>query len=440
MSYCWRLGREFIEFKNEKIMNQENEIEVLGFWWVLGHSEDRFPGILKYSKENGTVLQILCDRDYKEFWDYNKRYDIIYGVADNMTFTMYHCSQAGSSESGVNYYSFRSEYLFVHNTNYLENGEDMAFNRIDVRMNNTNDFFRGFQIFNVEKEYGETNDTGKYTIDYNLKQIGFNINDKLTGNIRTGYNQNEQFSEKTFSIEGKIWFCIESNDNSLISIHLLLDKMNYLRIFFSIVVQGMTVYDEVVGKRFDFEQDMKIYLRNDFGEPFRRFTIFDYDKVNEKFSSILERWFHLTQEIPEVINLFYNTYTSTNFYEYHYRDTYVALEGLYRWKLKRNTSGNIVPGLLNTINSKKDIFPIFLKIVENYKIWGETARKNRVYLTHLNEEISTNDLVDNVGLLKLMRKMQAIILFYILEELRLSDDEIETSFRKLETYFLPFIF
>ena len=421
-------------------MNQENEIEVLGFWWVLGHSEDRFPGILKYSKQKGTVLQILCDKDYKEFWNHYKRYDIIYGIADNKTFTMYHCSKAGSSQSGLNYYSFKSEYLFVHNTDYLESTEDVSFNRIDVRMSNTNDFFRGFRIFNVESEKSKINDTGKYIIDYNLQSIEFNINDNLKGSIRTAFNQNEHFSEKTFRIEGKIWFCIESNDKSLISIHLLLDKMNYLRIFFSIVVQGMTVYDEVIGKRFDFEQDMKIYLKNDFGEPFRRFTIFDYDKVNEKFSSILERWFQLTQEIPEVIDLFYHTYTSTEFLEYHYRDTYVALEGLYRWKLKRNTSGNIAPGLLNNINLRKDIFPTFLKIVENYKIWGETARKNRVYLTHLNEEIFTDDLVDNVGLLKLMRKMQAIILFYILEELGLSDDEIETSFRKLETYFLPFIF
>ena len=38
-------------------MNQENEIEVLGFWWVLGHSEDRFPGILKYSKDG--KLQVV---------------------------------------------------------------------------------------------------------------------------------------------------------------------------------------------------------------------------------------------------------------------------------------------------------------------------------------------------------------------------------------------
>lgn len=425
-------------------MNQENEIEVLGFWWVLGHSEDRFTGILKYSKENGAVLQILCDKDYKEFWNNYKRYDIIYGVADNKVFTMYHCSKAGSSFSGLNYYSFNTEYLFVHNVNYLENGEDVAFNRIDVRMNNTNDFFRGFQIFNVEKEYGETNDTGKYTIDYNLKQIGFNIDDTLTGNIRTGYNQNEQFSEKTFSIEGKIWFCIESNDKSLISIHHLLDKMNYLRIFFSIVVQGMTVYDEVIGKRFDFEQDMKIYLRNEFGEACRRFTIFDYNKVDKNFSSILEKWFYLTQEIPEVINLFYHTYTSTQFYEYHFRDTYVAIEGLFQWKKNCDTqSKNVISILLTDIlilKEKRDNIPTFVKIVDGFSKWSEIARNNRHFQSHLNKNKYADKIVDDKELLKLMRKMQAIILFYILQELGLSDDEIETSYRKLEGYFLPFFF
>ena len=427
-------------------MNQENEIEVLGFWWVLGHSEDRFTGILKYSKEKGAILQILCDKEHKEFRNNYKRYDIIYGVADNKVFTLYHCTKTGFSFSGLNYYSFESEYLFVHNSNYLENAQDVVFNRIDVRMSNTNNFFRGFQIFNVKEEHGETNDTGKYTIDYNLKQIGFNINDNLTGKKRTGYNHNEQFSEKTFSIEGKIWFCIESNDESLVSIHLLLDKMNDLRMFFSIVVQGITVYDEVVGKRFDFEQDMKIYLSDNFDEAFasRRFTIFDYFKVNEKLPSILERWFYLTQEIPEVINLFYHTYTSTQFYEYHFRDTYVAVEGLFQWKKNCDTEKkNVISILLNDVlksEEKRNNIPTFVKIVDGFPAWSEVARNNRHFHTHLNKNKYADKIVDNKELLKLMRKMQAIILFYLLEELGLSDSEIESAFRKLELHFLPFFF
>ena len=57
-------------------MTTENELEVMGFWWILGHDETKFPGVLKYSKEHGTTLEIFQNEKHEEiYWDNN--YDII---------------------------------------------------------------------------------------------------------------------------------------------------------------------------------------------------------------------------------------------------------------------------------------------------------------------------------------------------------------------------
>jgi ApeA N-terminal domain 1 len=418
-------------------MNQENEIEVLGFWWFLGHSEEKFSGILRYSSKHGATLEVSINENSKLLENWQQKYDIIWGMAENKVYTLYNCRQIGNSLSILQYFKFSSKILFSNSKWYLESREDIKFEELNVQINNTYNFFRGFNSFYVDFEYTENLFINKVIIQNTSKQIDFNINDFFKGNISIGNNYH--FGE-SFEVKSIIWFNIEAKDNILISYQTFEEYMDMLRIFFSIAVQGICVYDEISVGRPDFDSKMRLYVKNTFGEVSKKIMMFDYEEVRVKFPQILENWFILFKEIPEVINLFYNIYTSTQFYEYHFRDTYVALEGLYRWKLKRKTTGNIVPGLLNPLDIRKGFFPTFMKIVENYKIWGEVARKNRVYHTHLNEEIFMNDLVDNAGLLKLMRKMQAIILFYILEELGLSDDEIESSFRKLESYFLPFFF
>lgn len=418
-------------------MNQENEIEVLGFWWVLGHSEEKFSGILRYSPIHGATLEISINQHSKFLENWQKKYDIIWGMAENKIYTLYNCHQIEYSSSILQYIKFSSKILFSNSKWYLESSQDIKFEELNVQINNTYNFFRGFNSFDIDFEYKENLFIDKVIIQNTSKQIDFNIDDFLKGNISIGNNYH---LGESFEVKSIIWFNIESKDKALISYRTFEEYMNILRICFSIIVQGICVYNEITVGRPDFDSKMRLYVKNTFGEVSKNVMLFDYEEVRIKFPQILENWFRLFKEIPEVINLFYNIYTATQFYEYHYRDTYVALEGLYRWKLKRNTSGNIVPGLLNIINLRKDVLPTFSKIVENYKIWGEIARKNRVYQTHLNQEIFTTDLVDNVGLLKLMRKIQAIILFHILEELGLSDDEIESSFRKLESYFLPFFF
>ena len=82
-------------------MNQENEIEALGFWWVLGHSEKKCAGQLKYSAENGALLQIFQNERHEQFDEWNERYDIIYGIGDGKVYTLYNSIQIASSSSNV---------------------------------------------------------------------------------------------------------------------------------------------------------------------------------------------------------------------------------------------------------------------------------------------------------------------------------------------------
>ena len=414
-------------------MNQENEIEVLGFWWVLGHSEAKWAGQLKYSAERGAILQIFQNERHEEFDSWNQRYDVIYGVGDGKVYTLYNSRQISSSISNVHYYGFKTSLLFIHSSHYLENKEDMVFTGLGTKMNITNDFFRPLKSYNISYDHIESK--RQYVIDENHQNIDFIINDSLVGNIYVGGNYS--WRPYSFEISRGIWFWVKSKEDSSVSIDILLEQMNYLRMFFSIVLHGMCTYDEMEVTRPEFEGLMKLCLKNRFGQKHDDIMMFEYEKVEDKFSSILENWFRICREMPEVVQLFYNTYTSLSFYEYHFRDIYVALEGLCRWKLNQDTNGNIVPGLINPLIKRKLNVPSFIKIIDNYKVWGEIARKNRIYHTHLNKEMFADSLENNQGLIKLMRKIQAIILYYFLEELGLSENEIENVYIELEDHFLP---
>jgi hypothetical protein len=417
-------------------MNQENEIEVLGFWWVLGHSEEKFPGLLKYSKTNGIKLEIFQNEPHEKF--NHKVHDIIVGLVGSQNYTLLSSRNSGHKSSlatnSVEYYTFESSTLVEC---AIPNKHSFCFNSMNILMENTYNFFGGFESYNIDFEDYDRH-LENTIITPNHQQVDFNINELLKGSIDT---KNIIRQGKSFEIIGQVWFNVESKDKSLVPFNTLLEQMNYFRIFFSLIMQGICIYDKMTVHNSIIERGINVYLKNTFGATSKRFMMFDYSDVKDNFSTVLENWFRLSREIPEVLNLFYNTYTSTSFYEYHFKEIYVALEGLYKWKFNSDTNGDLVPSFINPLMIERKIaFPTFCKIVNNYKIWGDIARKNRIFHMHLEKIKHKDDLVDNVGLLQLMRKIQAIILFYILEELGFSDEEIEAVFRRLEVHFIPIFF
>ncbi len=416
-------------------MKKDDEIEVLGFWWILGYSENRLPGLLKFSQKNGAKLKVFHDEGMKKLLGWNKKYDIIYGIADNQVFTLYNCRQISFSISNLSYQTFDSNYLFVHNTHYLEHKDDIQFTNLCTQINNTNKFFRHLTSYNVD--YSES----RYIIEETPQRIDFNINHLLKGQIYMDNSNYNSYSENSFELVGNIWFNIESKDNSLLPLSIYMQEINNLRMFFSIIIQGVCTYEGMEVQRPEFSGYMQLYSQNIYGELSNRFMMFDFEYVKEKFSILLENWFRLSSEIPEVLNLFYGTYTSSQFYEYHFRETYIALEGLFQWKMKQDTQKKNVISILvgKVMKTRRNEVDNFSNIVTKYQNWGEVARKNRHYQMHLNEEYK-NDIVDNNELIRLTRKIQAIILFYVLEELGFSDSEINKIFFNLIGHFKPKFF
>lgn len=414
--------------------DDEVEIEVLGFWWVIGHSDDKWPGLLKFSKKDGAILKIFQNEKHNKF-QYKKTYDIIVGIAENRKYTLYKCFQISNMQRQIKYYTFKSDTLIRANESILLK-EDIQFTGMNSIISNTDAFFRTFSSFQVEYNPDELegDDT---VIKYNPQQITFAVDDKLVGRVISDY---EVTYGQPFTIEPFIIFRIATNDNSLVPLELLVHKMDSLRIFFSLIFQGICNYEEQYLTTNRFDGSIELSCRNNFGISSRRFRMFNYEDVDSKMNKILENWYRIYLEIPEVINLFYNSYTADRFYEYHFRETYIALEGMYKWKLKTNVSkGNLIPGLIKPLKERLVDIPEFVKIIENNGKWGDIARKNRVLQTHLYEGDS-DDLLDTNGLILSMRKIQAVILFYILEELGFSDTEINSVFERLEGHFNPFFF
>jgi ApeA N-terminal domain 1 len=418
-------------------MNQENEIEVLGFWRFLGNSEEKFPGQLKFKPNEGITLEIFHENNYELFsWNQYRKCEIIYGCAGNQIYTLVNCIQIGHSASKMFYHTFDADLLVSHNTKYFESMNDFQFCRLITKMDNTLKFFETTDSYTHSQEI--TEESTKHFIEETPKQIEFDVDDTLRGLIYIGSGNSTSRREKTFNIKGEVSFSIESKNNSLIHLRTLEKEMDNLRMFFSIVMQGVCIYDEIDAYIPDSPNNFHLFQQNMHGETSKRFMMFDLKTVQKKISLILKNWFQLCKEIPEVINLFYNVYSSTQFYEYHFRDTYAALEGLFVWKFQRKTNGNTIISLTNELKDREDSLPTFFRIIINYKKWSQTVGINRDFQVHLNKgRYSDNDLLSNIELLKLMRKMQAIILVHILDYLGFIDSEIENIFRRTEMHFLP---
>lgn len=411
-------------------MSEELEIDVLGFWWIPEHSETKWPGRLKFSKSEGGILEIFQNEQHKEF-EKHKTYQTIRGSANGEGFTLYRSILYNSTQNqpnGVSYYRFKSDSI-VAGQFYLENEKDFRFSELGVKLSNVNEWFRQFKPYQIKNIF-EKNEHKSTNINYSLKEIEFRINNQLKGSIAVGVNLYDSIDK--FNTSKQLWFNIITEDKSLISYEVLVKNMSLLRSFFSIILGGKCIYEDLRVERSDLRNLGRLYLRNSFGEPSKGYVLFEFDDFENRLSEIIEKWFHVCEEMPEVIDLLYTTYTAKPIYDYHFRESYIALEGLYHWKLKKDTPENVISPLVQPFMHISK----FAEIIGDYKKWWRVAKNNRHYQMHLNKTKYANDIVSISDLVKLMRKIEAIILCHILKELGFSDNEINQVFTKVENRFI----
>lgn len=417
----------------------ENNIEVLGYWWFEGYPNKRFPGLLKFNQSEGGVLKVFYDTDNDDSINPYQKYDIINGLFENKLFTLVNCRFLGFSMNRISYCTFEINLIISDNVEQcISCAEELKFSGLNARMENTNRFFERIDAYEFSREVVGENQT--FLLTETPQKISFDVNETLVGSISLGMNYEASRRNKLFNVAGAILFSIQTKDNSLIKLGILEKEMNNLRIFFSVVMQGVCVYNQLSVDKPSYAFSCDLYKQNTFGEASSRFMLFDLRLVESRISSILTTWFRLCREIPEVLSLFYSGYTPSSFYEYHFRDSYVALEGLFQWKMKKKTEGQMVARVLvNEITKSEDRrnnIPKFVEIVKNVTVWGDVVRKNRHYQMHLDKDYA-DDIVGRDELLKLTRKIQAVILCYLLIEVGLTDGEIERAFSMNEKYFSP---
>ena len=412
-------------------MDNELEIDVLGFWWILDNIDKKWPGRLTFSKSEGGVLEVFQDEKHEELqWD--RTFHVIKGEANGGMFTLYKPIHFNSiKNNNQSYYKFKTDTIVLGG--YYVNGEDdFKFSELGVKLSSIDEWFRGLIAYKVNNFIGKDMPES-ITIEYFNESIIFSIDNLLEGSISTLSNLHQSLS--TFSTSKQIWFNVTSKDKSLIHYSYLMKKINYLRVFFSLFLGGVRVFEQLRVENSDKKlekQVSKLYIKNSFGKPSNGYTLFEFEEFRERLSEFIEKWYRLCEEMPEVVNLFYRTYTANPIYDYHFRECYIALEGLYQWKFKQDTKGNIISPLVQPFIH----IPEFKKIIGEYKKWWEVAKNNRHYQMHLNKNRYGNNILSTPELVKLMRKIESIILCHILRELGFSDDEINQVFFKVSNRFI----
>ena len=218
-------------------MDNELEIDVLGFWWILDNIDKKWPGRLTFSKSEGGVLEVFQDEKHEELqWD--RTFHVIKGEANGGMFTLYKPIHFNSiKNNNQSYYKFKTDTIVLGG--YYVNGEDdFKFSELGVKLSSIDEWFRGLIAYKVNNFIGKDMPES-ITIEYFNESIIFSIDNLLEGSISTLSNLHQSLS--TFSTSKQIWFNVTSKDKSLIHYSYLMKKINYLRVFFSLFLGQNTV-------------------------------------------------------------------------------------------------------------------------------------------------------------------------------------------------------
>lgn len=412
------------------------KIDVLGFWWVAGLPDTRYSGRLTHSDENGTLLRLYSEE--RDSLDINeKNIDFIIGLAGNDCFTLYSCFQTGSNFSRINYRSFTCNKLF-RGPFAFDSIKDLRFRRVSFQLSLAQDWMWGFHSVDVT----HTNEK-RISIRLVPKEIKAKLSNELVAVIYAGYSYKHGYNN-SFHVNRNIWFNLYTKSGSYVPNEELLNAAENFRQLISIIVKGECEFENISllkkGSKYN-RKEFEIYRMSGTERSTRGSYLIDFENYEDRLGRIIIKWFNLYEAIPETLNLFYTVYTTKRHYEHHYRDTFVALEGFHQWQVvSKKTSLNHFSKNEDVILKLTDSFislPTLKIILDNHPHWINSAVDNRHFQTHLNKSRYANKVVDLFELMRLMRKIQAVLLCNILRELDFSDNDIENCLQRTVWHFKP---
>lgn len=303
------------------------EFEYNGIWWLPEKPEAQISGTLKFSPNEGAILNLIGS--FKEIININKMLapDIILGVSSTgKNITLYKCFETKSSFSmpGFQTSSFSANIVFIGA--HFKNSKDIKFKSIATHFFLLDEWVNisGFDIKYLWKEKGVII---KYKL---LKPFQVNINDnlKLLIDIRATF-PSLSVVQKEASIKQKTWIEIESLEELHFEDYLkiLYHIRNFLTLgvsesVYPLAIEGITDQNKQIINNNVYNQPIEIfYMLPDMlktPEMLHPFDmLFTFKDISNKFEFFLRNWFQKADLLAPVYDLYFGTLFNPHIYLEH---------------------------------------------------------------------------------------------------------------------------
>lgn len=455
------------------------EFEYKGIWFLPEKPEGQICGILKFTPDDGAILDLIGS--FKDIAEINKMLSpkIILGISSNgKKITLYNCFENKSNFSfpGFQTCSFYVDIVFVGA--HFQKTEDVRFKSLSIHYSNLDEWVN-ISGFDIKQSLAEKEAIIKYKLP---EPFQANINDDLKILLNTSATgPSWSLVQKEAAIKQKSEIKIEpSNDMSFENYRKMMNQIqNFLSLgvtepVYPLTVEGITEINKEMIKDMVHNPPIAIFFK--LPEIFKLsktlppiYMLFTFKDISTRFESFLKNWFKKAELLEPVYNLYFGTLYNSNMYlEHKFLSLIQAIESYHQrvhkgkylpdreYKMVYDVLVNAIPN--ETKSDLKDRLKMYLKYGNEFSLrkrlkeifdWHQEILdmliKNdkaafiddvintRNYLTHYNTD-SKEQTISGEALFHLTIKLKILVEICLLIELGFSQKEIKSLFSRNRRY------
>ncbi len=432
-----------------------NKIEYQGFWWIQEKPENKIPGILNFSYQNGAELQLMGSftKDIKSLLDY----EIILGTTTNgKNITLNKCYQTNQTTNnpGITTSIFFIDKIFVGV--HFTKDKDIIFKNLNIHFTNFDEWVN-FKIGNKTKD-----------------EIIADIKKELKIKISLNESHSHQKMIKTTKYSTNLRIESKNKKNYDEWLKIIYFIRNFLTLgitkpIFPTYIQGETEINKTKINNKDYFPPVEIlYKIPDYPEEIKNILkhqmLFSYEDISGDFTKVIKTWFETYESLSAVYNLYFaNQYNPRQFAENQFLNYMMAIEAFHRITkdgtylsteeyekiqkiiinsfpkdidedLKESLSNKIKFG--NEFSLRKRIKELnidygenFSPFIEDIKAFSDKVVKTRNYLIHNSKDLEKQS-AKGKDLISLNYKLKRLLEICILRKICFSTEEVNTLYKR----------
>ncbi len=449
-----------------------DELEYKGVWWLPDKPEKKVCGILRFTPNEGAILDLIGS--FKDIKEMNKRLnpEIILGASSNgKNITLHKCFETESNLSipGSLTSSFYANEVFVGA--HFQKSEDIKFRGLSIRYSYLDEWIgiSGFDIQYFDKKEVVIKHKQSEPIQASIGEDCIIFID-----ILAAMHSVHSIVQKEMSIEQRTYLRVKHPVEK--SLDEYWSIIRQIQNFLSLGIAEPVCPLEIIGETEANKEiiSVKIYYHlPEISEAFKTIyphdMLFTFKDISDRFEMLLKNWFEKASTLEPVYDLYFGTlYNPWMYLQHQFLSLIQAVEAYHRRKFegkyqsdedykptyekfKKFINGlDVDPSFKEALKSKlkygneyslrkrlKDLFEQYNEVlngfIEDKNDFINKVVDTRNYLTHYDEDLK-DKAVDGEQLYYVTQQLKVLIVICLLSELDFNFKEIKDLIARNRKY------